>query len=217
MQTIKVMIADDHQLFRRGLVAVLKELKGIEVIDEAANGKELLEKLKLKSPDIVLVDIKMPVMDGIETIKVLLNKYPDIKVIMLTMHNEEKFITHVVNLGAHGYLLKNTDIQEVEMTIQKVMEQGFYFSNHVSDVLLNNIISERKRQADLLEDNPSFSKREQEVLQYICDGFTNSEIADKLFLSTRTVEGYRFKLCEKVGVKNTAGLVRFAVKNGLVD
>ncbi len=217
MQKIKVIIADDHQLFRRGLVAVLKELKGIEVIDEAANGKELLAILKSKTPDVVLVDIKMPVMDGIETIKVLLKRYPDVKVIMLTMHNEETFITHVVNLGAHGYLLKNTDIDEVEMTIKKVMEQGFYFSNQVSDVLLNNIITERNRQPELDDENPSFSKREKEVLQYICDGYTNSEIADKLFLSTRTVEGYRYKLCEKVGVKNTAGLVRFAVKNGLVD
>lgn len=217
MCTIKVMIADDHQLFRRGLVAVLEELKGIKVINEAAHGKELLEKLVLEKPDIILMDIKMPILDGIETTKIIINKYPEIKVIMLTMHNEETFITHLVNLGVHGYLLKNTDIQEVERALHKVMEQGYYFNNQISDILLNGIIIERRKRPKETENQLNFSKREFEVLQYICDGYTNSEIAEKLFLSTRTVEGYRFKLCEKVGVKNTAGLVRFAIKNGLVE
>ncbi|MCG8320197.1 MAG: response regulator transcription factor [Cytophagales bacterium] len=217
MGIIRVMIADDHRLFRTGLVAVLKEMKGIKVINEAENGKELLAKLIHERPDVILMDIKMPEMDGIEATENVIAKYPDIKVIMLTMHDDEQFITHMVDLGAHGYLLKNSDVRELELAINKVMKQGYYFNDKVSEVLLTNLIGKKSKLMAKKKHELSFSKREHEVLQLICEGFTNSEIAEKLFLSTRTVEGYRYKLCDKVGVKNTAGLVRFAIKNGLVD
>ena len=117
MGIIRVMIADDHRLFRTGLVAVLKEMKGIKVINEAENGKELLAKLIHERPDVILMDIKMPEMDGIEATENVIAKYPDIKVIMLTMHDDEQFITHMVDLGAHGYLLKNSDVRELELAI----------------------------------------------------------------------------------------------------
>ena len=217
MGIIRVMIADDHRLFRTGLVAVLKEMKGIKVINEAENGKELLAKLIHERPDVILMDIKMPEMDGIEATEIVIAKYPDIKVIMLTMHDDEQFITHMVDLGAHGYLLKNSDVRELELAINKVMQQGYYFNDKVAEVLLTNLIGKKSKLIIKEKHELSFSKREHEVLQLICEGFTNSEIAEKLFLSTRTVEGYRYKLCDKVGVKNTAGLVRFAIKNGLVD
>lgn len=217
MGIIRVMIADDHRLFRTGLVAVLKEMKGIKVINEAENGKELLAKLIHERPDVILMDIKMPEMDGIEATEIVIAKYPDIKVIMLTMHDDEQFITHMVDLGAHGYLLKNSDVRELELAINKVMKQGYYFNDKVAEVLLTNLIGKKSKLMIKEKHELSFSKREHEVLQLICEGFTNSEIAEKLFLSTRTVEGYRYKLCDKVGVKNTAGLVRFAIKNGLVD
>lgn len=217
MGIIRVMIADDHRLFRTGLVAVLKEMKGIKVINEAENGKELLAKLIHERPDVILMDIKMPEMDGIEATEIVIAKYPDIKVIMLTMHDDEQFITHMVDLGAHGYLLKNSDVRELELAINKVMKQGYYFNDKVAEVLLTNLIGKKSKLIIKEKHELSFSKREHEVLQLICEGFTNSEIAEKLFLSTRTVEGYRYKLCDKVGVKNTAGLVRFAIKNGLVD
>ena len=217
MGIIRVMIADDHQLFRTGIVAVLKEIKGITVIDEAENGKELLMKLAYDQPDIILMDIKMPQMDGIEATEIVISKYPDVKVIMLTMHDDEQFITHMVNLGAHGYLLKNSDVRELELAIHKVMQQGYYFNDKISEVLLTSLIGKKSKLGKKQGKELNFSKREQEVLQLICDGYTNSQIAEKLFLSTRTVEGYRYKLCDKVGVKNTAGLVKYAIKNGLVD
>ena len=217
MGIIRVMIADDHRLFRKGIVAVLKEIKGITVINEAENGKELLEKLVYEQPDVVLMDIKMPEMDGIEATEIVISKYPEVKVIMLTMHDDEQFITHMVDLGAHGYLLKNSDVRELELAIHKVMKQGYYFNDKVSEVLLTSLIGKKSKLDKRKKGELNFSKREYEVLQLICDGFTNSQIAEKLFLSTRTVEGYRYKLCDKVGVKNTAGLVRYAIKNGLVD
>ena len=211
------MIADDHRLFRTGMVAVLKEIKGITVINEAGNGKELLTKLIHEQPDVILMDIKMPEMDGIEATEIVINRYPDVKVIMLTMHDDEQFITHMVDLGAHGYLLKNADVTELELAIHKVMKQGYYFNDKVSEVLLTSLIGKKAKMDKKKKNGLNLSKREHEVLQLICEGFTNSEIAEKLFLSTRTVEGYRYKLCDKVGVKNTAGLVRYAIKNGLVD
>lgn len=217
MGIIRVMIADDHRLFRTGMVAVLKEIKGITVINEAGNGKELLTKLIHEQPDVILMDIKMPEMDGIEATEIVINRYPDVKVIMLTMHDDEQFITHMVDLGAHGYLLKNADVTELELAIHKVMKQGYYFNDKVSEVLLTSLIGKKAKMDKKKKNGLNLSKREHEVLQLICEGFTNSEIAEKLFLSTRTVEGYRYKLCDKVGVKNTAGLVRYAIKNGLVD
>ncbi|MDN5212096.1 response regulator transcription factor [Fulvivirgaceae bacterium BMA12] len=217
MGVIKVMIADDHQLFRTGMVAVLRDIGGIAVIDQAENGQELLEKLVNKQPDVILMDIKMPEMDGIETTEVVISKYPGVRVIMLTMHDDEHFITHMVDLGAHGYLLKNADVQELELAINKVMEQGYYFNYKVSETLLSGLVGRKSKRNQKKKNELHFSKREQEVLQLICDGFTNSQIAEKLFLSIRTVEGYRYKLCDKVGVKNTAGLVRYAIKNRLVE
>ena len=217
MGIIRVMIADDHRLFRTGMVAVLKEIKGITVINEAGNGKELLTKLIHEQPDVILMDIKMPEMDGIEATEIVIDRYPDVKVIMLTMHDDEQFITHMVDLGAHGYLLKNADVTELELAIHKVMKQGYYFNDKVSEVLLTSLIGKKAKMDKKKKNGLNLSKREHEVLQLICEGFTNSEIAEKLFLSTRTVEGYRYKLCDKVGVKNTAGLVRYAIKNGLVD
>lgn len=217
MGIIKVVIADDHQLFRTGMAAVLKEIKGITVINEAANGKELLAKLIHEQPDVILMDIKMPEMDGIEATEIVIAKYPNIKVIMLTMHDDEQFITHMVDLGAHGYLLKNSDVRELELAIHKVMKQGYYFNDKISEVLLTSLIGKKSKLETKRKNELNLSKREQEVLQLICDGHTNSQIADKLFLSTRTVEGYRYKLCDKVGVKNTAALVKYAIKNGLVE
>ena len=217
MGIIRVMIADDHRLFRTGMVAVLKEIKGITVINEAGNGKELLTKLVHNQPDVILMDIKMPEMDGIEATEIVIGRYPHVKVIMLTMHDDEQFITHMVDLGAHGYLLKNADVTELELAIHKVMKQGYYFNDKVSEVLLTSLIGKKAKMDKKKKNGINLSKREHEVLQLICEGFTNSEIAEKLFLSTRTVEGYRYKLCDKVGVKNTAGLVRYAIKNGLVD
>ncbi|MDN5202898.1 response regulator transcription factor [Fulvivirgaceae bacterium BMA10] len=218
MKKIKLIIADDHELFRRGITAILEDIPEMEVIDQAENGEHLMEILETKQPDVILMDIKMPVMDGIECTKLIIAKYPEIKVIMLTMHDDEKFITHLVDMGANGYLLKNAEIDEVENAIKTVMMKGFYFNREISEIVLNGLINKRSKHKIRKDtENITLSDREYEVLELICQGFTNAEIGRKLFLSQRTVEGYRYKLLDKVGVKNTAGLVRFALKNGLVD
>ena len=214
---IKVIIADDHKLFRRGMIAVLNDIEGIDLIDEAENGVALLEKLKDNVPDIILMDIKMPEMDGIEATKQVLSDYPEVKIIMLTMHDDEEFIKHLVDIGVHGYLLKNTDVKEVTETITNVMDKGLYFNKWMTDMLIEGFLNRKEETKVKEEKKIDFTDKELTVLQLICDGNTNAEIGVEMKLSPRTAEGYRYKLCEKVGVHNTASLVKYAVKNSIIE
>lgn len=210
------MIADDHALFRKGMASLISEFDGIELIGEAENGRELLEKIEITQPDVVLLDLKMPEMDGIEANKEIQKKYPDISVVVLSMYNEEKFIIHLIEHGANGYLLKNAEPDEVEDAIHAVIRNGYYFNDHISRVMLKGLITKKKIKPSF-NSNIEFTQREMQVLQLICKEFTNNEIAQQLFLSQRTIDGYRNKLLTKIGAKNTAGIVMYAVKNGLVD
>ncbi len=154
---IKVIIADDHKLFRRGMIAVLDDIEGIDLIDEAENGVALLEKLKDNVPDIILMDIKMPEMDGIEATKQVLSDYPEVKIIMLTMHDDEEFIKHLVDIGVHGYLLKNTDVKEVTETITNVMDKGLYFNKWMTDMLIEGFLN-RKEETKVKEERKLISQ-----------------------------------------------------------
>ncbi len=182
--------------------------------NEASNGAELLALLaKIKTlPDVILLDIRMPVMDGVEAHKNIRKLYPDIKVIILTMEDDEQYILHLISEGVNGYLLKNADPDEMEKAILKVVENGYYFSENISTLVIKGMVKK-----DLTEVSPNvdFNERELQILELICKEFTAGEIAEKLNLSVRTVEGYRQKLIDKAGVKNVAGLVIFAVKNNL--
>jgi DNA-binding NarL/FixJ family response regulator len=211
---IKVVIADDHKLFRKGIRALLEDFDFIDEINEASNGLELIELLeKMESlPDVILLDLRMPVMDGVEAQQKIRILYPDIKVIILTMEDDEQYILHLINEGVNGYLLKNTDPDEVEFAIQKVVEKGFYFSEDISKLVMKGLVRKDKHDLSVVLD---LNERELEILKLICKEFTASEIADKLNLSVRTIEGYRQKLLEKSGAKNMAGLVVFAIKNNL--
>jgi DNA-binding NarL/FixJ family response regulator len=212
---IKLAVADDQHLFRKGLISLIDEFDELNVVIEAENGKDLLEKLKNKKPDVILLDVEMPLMDGIETTENIRQKYPDIKILILTMHNEEGIILHLIEKGAHGFLLKDNPIETVVDAIYAVIENGFFFNDRVSKVMVkglmkNNLIKPSFNQVSL-------SKREIEVIRLICREHTNKEIADKLFISPRTVDGHREKILQKTKARNVAGIVMYAVENGLLD
>jgi DNA-binding NarL/FixJ family response regulator len=211
---INVIITDDHKLFRKGIIALLEDFDFIGETREASNGAELLELLaKMKTlPDVILLDLRMPVMDGVEAHNKIRKLYPDIKVIILTMEDDEQYILHLISEGVNGYLLKNADPDEMEKAILKVVENGYYFSENISTLVVKGMVKKDVSEAIPVLD---FNERELQVLELICKEFTATEIAEKLNLSARTVEGYRQKLIEKAGVKNVAGLVIFAVKNNL--
>jgi DNA-binding NarL/FixJ family response regulator len=191
--------------------ALISDFEFVENIDEASNGEELLKLLasKAKLPDVILLDLKMPVMDGVTAQAQIKKLYPSINVIIITMEDDEQFILHMIGEGVNGYLLKNAEPEEVETAIKKVVEKGFYFPENISFVIFNNL-SKKAKALPLI--NPGFTEREFEVLSLICREFTAVEIAEMLCISVRTVEGHRQKLFEKSGAKNIAGLVLNAYK-----
>ncbi len=214
MAIISYIIADDHKIFRQGLKISLIDDHRLKCIGEVSNGVELLEMLNGKKAEVILLDLKMPEMDGVEVLKVLKEQHPDVKIIVLTMFEEEHFILHMMESGANAYLLKNAEAQEIKMAIHSVYENEYYFNDLVNTTLLRKVVQQKK--APRFKEEIRLNERETEVLQLICQEFTAAEIGQKVFLSTRTIEGIRSALLEKIGVRNTAGLVMYAVKNGIV-
>lgn len=212
---IKIAITDDHKLFRRGMNGMVSDFEEIEVLFEAGSGQELLDELKNTTIDLVLLDLEMPEMDGIATTPVLRNQFPEVKIIILTMHDDDQMIAHLMELGAHGYLLKDAEPEEVETAIRTTIENGFYFNERVSKAMLAGLV-QKKKVKPTFSHQTDLSEREVEVLKLICQEFTSQEIADKLFISKRTVEGHRNRLLEKIGAKNTVGLVVFAAHHGML-
>lgn len=220
MKTIKIAIADDHQLFLEGLKFIISSFSNVEVVIEANNGQELLKSLADRPVDVVLMDLDMPILDGIETTKEVKMKYPELKIILLTMHNSPNLITNMMQLGANGYLVKDEKPQILYEAIQSVVNKDYFFNEYVFKALLEENkehYKNKKVQLKKSSQETSFSNRELEILQLICLEYTGQEIAKKLYLSPKTVEGHRQKLLRKTGSKNTAGLVIFAIKNNLVE
>lgn len=219
MSKIKIAVVDDHNLFRVGLVQILGMVEDFDIVLEATNGIEFLKKSEGVDLDVVLLDIQMPEMDGIKVTEKLREKSPtDPKIIILSMHDEDQFILHLLEIGANGYLLKDTDPDEVEEAIRKVVDKGIYFTDFVSRVMLNKATTKLKsvRAGKIFNYKTDLSERELEVLTLICQGLTTTEIADNVCLSPRTVEGHRTRIMEKLNVNNTASLVAYAVKNDLI-
>lgn len=216
MGEIKVAIADDHKIFRKGVIISLRHYSNIKFVLEAENGQQLLDKIEETKPDVILMDLRMPVKDGIETTKYISLHYPEIFVLILTMHEDERFVLHLMENGANGYLLKSTDPVEIKKAITDVIEKGFYLNNFVNRILIKNS-HKRNRVVPSLKKEFEVSEKEKEVLEYICMEFTSVEIGEKMKISPRTVEGIKERLMERFGVKNTAGLVFFVVKNHLIE
>ena len=211
MKKIDIIITDDHNLFRKGLRALISDFEFVENIDEASNGEELLKLLASESklPDVILLDLKMPVMDGITAQAHIKKLYPSINVIIITMEDDEQFILHMIGEGVNGYLLKNAEPEEVETALIKVIKKGFYFPDNISSVIYRNIV---KKDRDAVVLNPGFTDRELEVLTLICKDYTNPDISEELNISKKTVENYKLKILEKSGAKSMAGLVVNAIK-----
>lgn len=216
MNVIKVAIADDHKIFRKGVILSLRPYTNIKFVLEAENGDELLAGLAEASPDVVLMDLRMPQKDGIETTKIISKQYPNMFVLVLSMYEDERFVSHLMENGANGYLLKNAEPQEIRKAIMDVYEKGYYLNNFVNRILIKKAHTKQKS-IPSLNSEITISDKERDVLRFICMEFTAQEIAQKMDISPRTVEAIKDRLMERFGSKNTAGLVFFAVKNNLVD
>jgi DNA-binding NarL/FixJ family response regulator len=219
MEKINIVIADDEQLFRSGIRFILEREPNFNISFEAENGKNLLDFLRTTKefPDIILMDLNMPEMNGVEATKIIHKTHPNIKVVVLTSYNSKSFITNMIDVGASSYLVKNTSPKMVVHTINEVHKKGFYYDEKVLSIINENIISSSgKRIKNDLEQN-LLSKREIDVLELICAQKTTVEIADKLFISPRTVEGHRNNLLLKTKSKNVAGLVIYGIQKKLIE
>jgi len=216
MKKIKIAIADDYKIYRDGLKVGLAADSNLQVVLEADNGEDLLNGLSAALPDVIIMDLKMPVMDGMEATKEVKKRFSTIKVLVVTMYEDDKFIIHLMENGANGYLLKNAESDEIRKSIYAVHENGYYFNDLVNKALLKKLVLKGNFKPSFNQDI-DFTERELEVLKLICEEKTAAEIGKEIFLSPRSVEGIRQRLIEKVGVRNTAGLVMFAIKNGIVS
>ena len=210
---LNILVTDDHTLFRRGTMMLLESFNEVGNVDDAENGKEAIEKLSDFNFDLVLLDLEMPVMDGWETAKKIVSKFPEIKIIMISMHDSLQIISDLIEIGVHSYLLKNADPDEVHKAILSVINNDFYYNQLVSKALHKRVQKDGMdkgvaRRADV-------SPREIEILQLICQELTMKEIGEKLFLSEQTVHTHRKNLMRKTKAKNAVGLVKFAFQNGI--
>lgn len=211
----KIVLVDDHALLRNGLAELVKTL-GHEVLFECGNGKECIDRLDPKLlPDIVLLDINMPEMDGYETAQWLKQHHPDVKVLALSMYDNETSIIRMLKSGARGYILKDSEPGELKAALRALKEKGFYYSDLVSGKLMHAINKMEDENGNLKNLVP-LNERETDFLKYACTELTYKEIAEKMFLSPRTIDGYRDALFEKLNVKTRVGLVMYAIKNGIV-
>ncbi len=215
-ETINVAIADDHKIFRKGVIHSMRPYTNIRFVMEADNGEDLIQKIPDFSPDVILCDLKMPIKDGIDATKIITKNFPNIRVIILTMYEDERFVGHLMDCGAAGYLLKSTEPAEIKRALMDVMRTGFYLNPFVNKVLIKKSYGKQKFNPSLSSEIV-LSDREKEALTLVCMEFTAAEIALKMNISPRTVEAIKDRLMERFGVKNSVGLVFYAMKNQLID
>ncbi len=211
---MKIYLVDDHKLFREGLKLLLSAQDFVQHVYEASNGKEFVENVSFIDCDVVLMDIEMPEMNGIEATSAALRIKPDLKIIVLSMYGDEQYYYKMIDVGAKGFMLKNSGIETVVNAIHKVAAGENFFSEELLFHILNHI---RDSKAEEVTDDNDISDREMEILYHVCKGESNQEIAEKLFISKRTVDKHRANLLSKTGCRNTASLIMYAIKNNLID
>jgi len=214
MENIKVVIVDDHKLVTDCISLFLKGAPEVEVIGVAHSGKQALELLKKMQPDVMLVDISMPELTGIETTEIIKKKYPDIRIMILSMHSDYNNISDAIDAGADGYVPKDVSSEELIDAIKTIYAGKNYFHTSISDEIVKNYATKKKKPGSLI---PQLTKRELEVLHLFAAGYNNNEIADKLFLSVRTIESHKNHILQKTNMKNSVELIKFAIKNKIID
>lgn len=214
-KVIRIAVAEDHALVRAGIVHLLNSYSAFSVITDVENGAQLLNRLRAVTVDIVLLDLDMPVMDGRSTLMLINQRYPKIKVIILSMHHHPDYVIDCMSRGARGFVSKNYTIERVIDAIKTVYSYGYYFDDTISRALLQRIAQEKQTDPECAE--KALSRREQEIVRCICEGMTNREIAQELSLSTRTVEVHRKHIAEKTHSSNMAGVIVYAIKNGFYE
>jgi DNA-binding NarL/FixJ family response regulator len=211
MEKIKIILVDDHQMFRDGIKSVLSDESNIEIVGEVGNGKDLYKLLESTKPDIIIADISMPEISGIEVATYISENYADIKILILSMHSSEEFITKALNAGANGYLPKDTSMNELLEAIKTIHKGENYFNKDISNTILKSIINKSKEDKD-----KKLTNREKEIISLVVEGLTNKEIADQLSISIRTVDSHKNNIMQKLNLKSSVELVKYAIKNNLV-
>ncbi|PIB37401.1 hypothetical protein BFP72_04600 [Reichenbachiella sp. 5M10] len=214
---MKLVIADDHGLIRDGITAMLKYEDNINIVAEAVNGLEAIIQVEHHTPDIVLMDIMMPEMTGIEALKKIKDTAPETKIILMSMEISEEFISEALEYGVSGYLPKDVRKNVLVKAINRVHDGEEYFDAKVSDAIFKNYYKKKTNNSTVVAGSGKLSKREEEVLTLVCQGLGNIEISDKLFISPRTVDSHKSHIMEKLGLKNTVELIKFAIKNGFTE
>jgi DNA-binding NarL/FixJ family response regulator len=219
MNHINIAMVDDQDLFRQGIAALINKIPGVRLLADVATGAELLQFLSHadEKPEIILMDMEMPEMNGVELNRVMRQAFPYIKVVMLTLHDQERYVYKMIEEGVCGYLSKNCSAEVLEETIIKVHASGFFFTEIIKSTLQNSTDHKKKHRTLFNTSMSDLTLREKEIMNLICKEYTNAEIAEQLYISPRTVEGHRNNLLLKTGSKNTAGLVVFAIKHGIYD
>jgi DNA-binding NarL/FixJ family response regulator len=213
MSKIKVVLADDHAIFRNGVKSLLENEADIEIIGEASDGEEAVQKVRELSPDVLMVDISMPKMSGIETAEIVNKQFKHTKALILSMHNNDDYILKSVECGAHGYLLKDTSKEEMLKALRAVASGEKYFAGTVSNTIVNGYLNKvHAKDSDDKSDKAKLSRKEKAILQFIVEGLSSREIAEKLDLSGRTVDNHRANMMKKMNVRNAAELVRLAIE-----
>ncbi|MGA2667472.1 MAG: response regulator transcription factor [Ignavibacteria bacterium] len=218
MKNIKILIADDHEVVRDGLKNILLTLGNISVVGEVANGEDAVNQYNTLKPDLVIMDISMPGMNGIEATRIIKENDPEAKILVLTMHDNQEYLNQIIRSGAKGFVLKNTDKDELLQAVKTVAAGENFFSKDISKLIIDNYIRSAKdtEKSETYKEVP-LTKREIEILKFIAEGHSNQEIANKLFISYNTVDTHRKNIMHKLSIKNTAGLVRYAIEKGLIE
>ena len=214
---VKIGIAEDQTMFRHGLIQLLNGLDNVEVVVDAENGQELLNKMEKTDIDIAFLDYKMPVLNGPKTAQIITEKYPAIKILFISMYNEEEFIISAIENGANGYITKDENIDEIELAIESLMSTGYYMNDGTSKLLVGNLLSNGKLSPTFSSKAKVLSELELLVIKLICQEYSTKEISQMIFRGIRTVEGIRSNILKKTGAKNSNGIVMYAVKKGIVE